>query len=169
MQTTRVVCTDYSWSLQKVLRTYKFKYAYLLRCLRVLTEVFPSYLLWWVRRTHFLLLLSKSPNGAILLHSPGRKPWVYCYRYIHWAPLGAAFPRRKTNARVIVPLLRSSFYFCPCIPRVSFRALPSFHPGLCRGVVPRALIMRLNFDAGCPVEMLVWNRGLVIMFYLCLI
>ena len=27
VQTTRVVCTDYSWSLQKVLRTYNFKYA----------------------------------------------------------------------------------------------------------------------------------------------
>ena len=32
MQTTRVVCTDYSWSLQKVLRTYENKYD-------VLTEV----------------------------------------------------------------------------------------------------------------------------------
>ena len=28
-QTSAVVCTDYGWSLQKVLRTYKFKYAYL--------------------------------------------------------------------------------------------------------------------------------------------
>ena len=33
------VCTDYSWSLQKVLRTYKFKYAYLPKCLRVLIIV----------------------------------------------------------------------------------------------------------------------------------
>ena len=115
VQTTRVVCTDYSWSLQKVLRTYKFKYAYLLRCLRVLTEVFTSYLLWWVRRTHFLLLLSKSPNGAIL-------------------------PRRKVNARVVVPLLRSSFCFCLCVPRVSYRALPSFHPGLCRSVALSGLM-----------------------------
>jgi len=32
VQTTRVVCTDYSWSLQKVLRTYENKYD-------VLTEV----------------------------------------------------------------------------------------------------------------------------------
>ena len=123
VQTTRVVCTDYSWSLQKVLRTYKFKYAYLPKCLRVLTKVFTSYLLWWVRCTHFLLLLSKSPKGAIL-------------------------PRRKANARVVVPLLRSSFCFCPSVPRVSYRALPSFHPGLCRCIVPTALIMRLNSDAG---------------------
>ena len=35
-ETTRVVCTDYSWSLQKVLRTYKFNYVYSLKCLRVL-------------------------------------------------------------------------------------------------------------------------------------
>ena len=35
--------------------------------------------------------------------------------------------------------------FGSCIPRVSFRALPSF--GLCRGVVATALIMRLDFDA----------------------
>ena len=37
--------------------------------------------------------------------------------------------------------------FRSCLPRVSYRALPSFHPGLCRSVVPTALIMRLNFDA----------------------
>ena len=128
-ETTRVVCTDYSWSLQKVLCTYKFKYAHSLMCLRVLTKVFTSYLLWWVRRTHFLLLLSKSPNGA-------------------------ALPRRKVNARVVVPLLRSSFYFCPCVPRVSYRASPSFHPGLCRSIVPTALIMRLNFDAGALLKCL---------------
>ncbi len=34
-----------------------------------------------------------------------------------------------------------------CIPRVSYRALPSLHPGLFRSVVPTALIMRLDFDA----------------------
>ena len=39
VQTTRVVCTDFSWSLQKVLCTYKFKCAYLLKCLRVLIIV----------------------------------------------------------------------------------------------------------------------------------
>ena len=38
-----------------------------------------------------------------------------------------------------MPLLRSSIRFCLCVPRVSFRALPSLHPGLCRSVVPTAL------------------------------
>ena len=37
--------------------------------------------------------------------------------------------------------------FGSCLPRVSYRALPSFHPGLCRSVVPTALIMHLDFDA----------------------
>ena len=31
-----------------------------------------------------------------------------------------------------MPLLRSSIRFCLCVPRVSYRALPLFHPGLCR-------------------------------------
>ena len=45
-----------------------------------------------------------------------------------------------------VPLLRSSIYFYLCVPRVAFRALPSFHPGLCRSVVPTALRISLDFD-----------------------
>ena len=34
-----------------------------------------------------------------------------------------------------------------CIPRVSYRALPSFHPGLCRGVALAGLIVGLGV---CP-------------------
>ena len=34
------VCINFSWSLQKVLRTYKFKYAYLLKRVHALTKVF---------------------------------------------------------------------------------------------------------------------------------
>ena len=69
-ETTRVVCADYSWSLQKVLRTYKFKYAYSpkwvhvvtemstmysLKCLRVLTETSTthSHGLWYCRKKIF--------------------------------------------------------------------------------------------------------------------
>ena len=79
-----------------------------------------------------------SPERATLLHSPGRKPWVN-YWNIFMSPKGAALPRRKANARIIVPLLRSSIRFYLRVPRVAFRALPSFHPGLCRSVVPTAL------------------------------
>jgi len=45
--------------------------------------------------------------------------------------------------------------------------LPSFHPGLCRSVVPTALIMRLNFDAVALT--IVWHfkgiQGLNYFFY----
>ena len=80
---------------------------------------------------------------AILLHSPGRKPWVN-YWNTFMSPKGAALPRRKTNARVIVPLLRSSILLL-------VRVYPGFHiglcPGLCRSVVPTALRISLDFDA----------------------
>ena len=63
------------------------------------------------------------------------------------SPKGAALPRHKTNARVIVPLLIGAHIICClCLPRVSYRALPSLHPGLFRSVVPTALIMRLNYE-----------------------
>ena len=109
--------------------------------------MFTSYLLCWVCRNHFLLLLLKSPNGAILLHSPGRKPWVNRLPHL-LSPVGAAQPQSKCpNTRAVVPLLIGAHSsFCPCVPRVPFRALPSFHPGLYRSVVPTALIMRLDFD-----------------------
>ena len=55
---------------------------------------------------------------------------------------------RKTNTRsVSAAPTELDITFRSCIPRVSFRALPSFHPGLCRGVVSTALTMHLNFDA----------------------
>ena len=52
----------------------------------------------------------------------------------------------NTRAESAAPR-RSSFLFCMCLPRVSYRALPSFHPGLCRSAVPEALVISLNFDA----------------------
>ena len=86
-----------------------------------------------------------SPERATLLHSPGRKPWVN-YWNIFMSPKGAALPRRKANARIIVPLLRSS-YFC-------VHVYPGFHFGLCphcslgfAGVAClKALVISLNVD-----------------------
>ena len=47
----------------------------------------------------------------------------------------------KTNARAeSAAPTELDITFGSCIPRVSFRALPSFHPGLCRSIVPTALI-----------------------------
>ena len=46
--------------------------------------------------------------------------------------------------------------FCLCVPRVSYRALPSFHPGLCRSIALAGLIVGLfvvfpGFHIGlCP-------------------
>ena len=41
-----------------------------------------------------------SPARAILLHSPGRKPWVSCHRYI-LSPKGAALSQVETNALAV--------------------------------------------------------------------
>ena len=87
---------------------------------------------------------SKSPNGAILLHSPGRKPWVICFHTFLELRRSGTFPTNRNDTRqmlaLLVPLLKELILLLPCIPRVAFRALPSFHPGLCRNVVPTALI-----------------------------
>ena len=79
---------------------------YSFRQIHVNTQVSTTHLLKRVRCTYILIGdYAKSPVRAILLHSPGRKPWVNCF-YTFLSPVGAALPRRKTNARVIVPLLK---------------------------------------------------------------
>ena len=88
----------------------------------------------------------KSPVRAILFHSPGRKPWVLIIETYLLSPKGAALPRRKANACVVVPLLRSS-YFC-------VHVYPGFHIGLCPHSTLgyeevsclKALAISLNFD-----------------------
>ena len=63
------------------------------------------------------------------------------------SPFRAALPYPKQMLAPKVPLLIGAHIICClCLPRVPFRALPSFHPGLCRNIVPMALIMRLDFD-----------------------
>ena len=52
----------------------------------------------------------------------------------------------KINALAVSAAPAELILLLPCIPRVSFRALPSLHPGLCRNVVPTALIVNLNLD-----------------------
>ena len=120
-----------------------------------------------------------SPVRAVLLHSPGRKPWVICYQFIYRAPLGAVLFQRmqshKPNARCECRSWRSSIRFCLYIPRVSYRASPSFHPGLCRSVVPTALIREnllhcatltsyCEFWCACPIYVLehwAYRRGYI--------
>jgi len=80
---------------------------------------------WWRK-------CRRAPNGATLLHSPGRKPWVNCFHTFIESQRGNTFSTNRNTTKqilaLLVPLLRSSFYFCPCVPRVPFRALPSLHP-----------------------------------------
>ena len=130
--------------LKKVRGTHFSECAYLPKCLRVLTEVSTSYLFSWVCRTYrsvyvylfswirvlvVVVVSSKSPNGAILFHSPGRKPWVNRFQQ-PLSSVGAALPRppphNDTNqtCALKVPLLRSSYNFSFCV-------YPGFHIGLC--------------------------------------
>ena len=105
-ETTRVVCTDYSWSLQKVLRTYKFKCVYLLK---------------WVRRTRFWGALPRANRFKIQAnyeclqarHSckaqggmrakPDMKPWVNTYKTKKELRRGAALSARVFVAGSAAP------------------------------------------------------------------
>ena len=40
---------------------------------------------------------SKSPNGATLLHSPGRKPWVYCFHTFFELRRSGTLPTNTTT------------------------------------------------------------------------
>ena len=83
-----------------------------------------------------------SPVRAILLHSPGRKPWVNCFHTFIEPHRGGTFPTNanprmqihKPNARCECRSYGALNFCVPYLPRVSYRALPSFHPGLCRSV-----------------------------------
>ena len=68
-----------------------------------------TYLLRRVRRTDidFEGVVEK-PFRAILLHSPGRKPWVIIVNTFIEPQRGGTTEQIKSNVRVIVPLLRSS-------------------------------------------------------------
>ena len=87
---------------------------------------------------------SKSPIGAILLHSPGRKPWVYS-QSTYLEPRRGGTPNDKYSSR---KCRSSSELFFVCI-------YPGFHIGLCPHFtlgfagVPclKALVISLNFDA----------------------
>ena len=89
-----------------------------------------------------------SPVRAILLHSPGRKPWVMQEYRIFIEPQRGGTTLSKTNACAVVPLLKELLIFV-------FPVYPGFHFGLCphytlgyAGVsCLKALSISLNFDA----------------------
>ena len=81
-----------------------------------------------------------SPVRAILLHSPGRKPWVNCF-HTFLNSVGAALyqrmqshepQRRKTNARSVSAAPKGAHFTFIC-------RYPGLHFGLCRSVVPKGI------------------------------
>ena len=63
------------------------------------------------------------------------------------SPFRGALPRRKANARAESAAPTELLFFVHAYPGFCSYLWHSRHPGLCRSVVPTALIMRLNFDA----------------------
>ena len=114
-------------------RKHFSKYAYLLK------QVLRTYIDWGI--------VAKSPLGRYSCIAQGASPGLIIGTHL-LSPKGAALPYLKQMLAPKVPLLIGAHIICClCLPRVSYRALPSFHPGLFRSVVPTALIIRLNFDA----------------------
>ena len=90
-----------------------------------------------------------SPVRAILLPSPGRKPWVRHLYTFFLSPVGAAQPQSKClNTRAVSVAPKGALF-------TFIYRYPGFHLGLCphstlgcTGVsCLKALIMHLNFDA----------------------
>ena len=103
---------------------------------------------WWWRRRRAL-------QGRHSCIAQGASPGLIVSTYF-LSSAGAALSQRmqvhepqrhKSNALAVSAAPTELNSLCLCIPRVSFRALPSLHPGLSRSIVPTALVISLNFDA----------------------
>ena len=70
---------------------------------------------------------AKSPARAILLHSPGRKPWVNRRNTFIEPCKGGTTPRQTLALKV--PLLRSSIRSCIVYPGFHFGLCPHFTLG----------------------------------------
>ena len=82
-ETTRVVCTDYSWSLQKVLRTYKFNCVYSLKYLRVSIIVSVRTYNWHLTRMNVGAL----QNAVIARHWDWRRREFTLVNDGAWMPI----------------------------------------------------------------------------------
>ena len=87
------------------------------------------------------------PFRAILLHSPGRKPWVCCLIHLLSPKRGRHLLRKgKCSCCSAAPTELIPFVvcvspgFCSCLWHAC-------HPGLCRSVVPTALAISLIHNA----------------------
>ena len=91
----------------------------------------------------------------ILLHSPGRKPWVNYWNTFIEPQRGGTFQRMQShepNARCECRSYGAQSAFVCVYPGFCSCLWHSRHPGLCRSVVPTALRMHLKFDALALVE-----------------
>ena len=139
--------------------------------MRVLTRISACtysnkcvYLRKYLPRTYFgeyVVLIScccyrRAPTGRYSCKAQGASPGLIIETHL-LSPVGAALSCANIGCgRYVVLYLSVGVLACEgkcrscgalnfvvfCFPRVSYRALPSFHPGLCRSVVPTALIMR---------------------------
>ncbi len=87
-----------------------------------------------------------SPNGAILLQSLGRKPWVICYRYIYEPQRGGTFP---TNAKPQTAKPQTQYSRCECRSCGAQFAFVRVHPGLHFGLCPH---YTLGFAGVSPLQ-----------------
>ena len=86
-------------------------------------------------------------QGRYSCIAQGASPGLIIETYL-LSPKGVALPRRKTNARVIVPLLRSSILlFVRVYPGLHFGLCPHCTLGFAGVSCLKALIMCLDFDA----------------------
>ena len=92
----------------------------------------------------------RAQTGRHYFIAQGASPGLFVSTHFFELRRSGTFPTNRNDTRqmlaLLVPLLKELILLLPCIPRVSFRALPSLHPGLCRNVVPTALIVSLNLD-----------------------
>ncbi len=75
------------------------------------------------------------------------------------SPVGAAPPRRKANARAVVPLLRSSYFFVSVYPGFHFGLCPHSTLGYEEVSCLKALAIRLNFDAIVLNILSMWQKN----------
>ena len=88
-----------------------------------------------------------SPVRAILLHSPGRKPWVIIVTHL-LSPKGAALFCLRQMLVLLVPLLVGAQSAFVCVyPGFPFGLCPHFTLGYAGVSCQKALVISLIFDA----------------------
>ena len=148
----------YVYLLKWVPRTYSREYAYLPKCLRVLTEVNTSYLFSWIWHSLSWCCRRRAPTGRYFFIAQGASPGLIVSSIL-WAP-----EERHSHDRTptTTQTKRARWKCRSSGAHITFRfvciqgfisGLPSFHPGLCRSIALTGLIyvfpITLLFWCGC--------------------